>query len=156
MRYATGDLLEFLKNEQVDFIAHGCNCFNTMKAGIAKQIAEVYPFALEADEATKKGDHNKLGTYSIGMTDDDDECIIIINAYTQYHYGSPKEGNVLCDYDAVEKVFTELNRVYGGLGLTLGIPKIGAGLAGGHWGTIERIIDSVTPDLDILCVQYQK
>ncbi len=36
----------------------------------------------------------------------------------------------------------------------IGIPKIGAGSAGGEWKVIERIIEEETPDLKITLVVY--
>ena len=55
------------KNNEVDIILHGCNCFNTMGAGIAAQIASNFPDAKLADDETLRGDAGKLGTYTIGV-----------------------------------------------------------------------------------------
>jgi len=61
MKKISGDLIQLAKNGQFDLIAHGCNCFCTMGAGIAKAVKEVFPAAFEADEATQRGDRAKLG-----------------------------------------------------------------------------------------------
>ena len=135
-----GDLIKAFKLDKFDGIVHGCNCFCNMGAGIAKTISKEFPVALEADKTTLRGDDSKLGSYTIAET----EFGNIINAYTQYHYGF---GKVNCDYDAILKVFTTLNKEY--KGKTIGIPLIGCGLAGGDWSIVEKLINESTPDLDI-------
>jgi O-acetyl-ADP-ribose deacetylase (regulator of RNase III) len=156
IKVVKGNLLDLFDNREFDAIVHGCNCFNAMGAGIAKQIKERYPSAYAEDCKTKKGLITKLGHYSYVTLVDDflpdylqgETKRFVINAYTQYDY----KGYKPVDYEAIRKVFTLINNHFEGL--TVGIPKIGAGLAGGDWGKIKRIIDSVTPDLDITLVEY--
>lgn len=144
-----GDLVEFFKKGEFDAIAHGCNCFHTMGAGIAKQIAKEFPRALDVDQnTTGYGDFKKLGGYSSVIT----EFGTIYNAYTQLYPGREDEDRL---YVAIQDAFTWINKDNGN-GLVLGIPKIGAGLAGGNWGTIEGIIDRVSTKLSIVVVEFQK
>ena len=42
MKYIDGDLIRLAKQGTFDVIAHGCNCFCTMGAGIAPQMAEAF------------------------------------------------------------------------------------------------------------------
>jgi len=49
-----GDLLDLASNGELDVIIHGCNCFNTMGAGIAKLIKSRWPEAYQADLSTKR------------------------------------------------------------------------------------------------------
>ena len=86
-----GDLILAFKLDKFDGIVHGCNCFCNMGAGIAKTISKSFPSAFKADQTTDYGDRNKLGTYSKVDT----KHGLIINAYTQYHYGF---GKMNCDY----------------------------------------------------------
>ena len=51
-----------------DVVIHGCNCFNTTGAGVAKQIKLQYPEAYQADKLTIKGDKGKLGSYTQAET----------------------------------------------------------------------------------------
>lgn len=46
-----GDLISIFKSGAGHLI-HGCNCFHTMGAGIARQIAQEFPQALETDKMT--------------------------------------------------------------------------------------------------------
>ena len=136
------DLLDAFDANEVQTIIHGCNCFRSFGAGIAKSIKKRYPKAYEADLNTGHGDKNKLGHYSYAKLSDDKT---IINAYTQYAYGRNK---VNVDYDAISKVFELINKDFANH-INIGIPTIGAGLAGGDWNIISDIINKKTPDLNI-------
>lgn len=139
-----GDLIKLSVANRFDVIAHGCNCFNTMGAGIARQIADAFPRARKADGKTVRGDRTKLGRYSVS-----EGKPIILNVYTQYLFGSDQ---LHVDYEAIREAFRVINSDYAGL--ELGIPKIGAGLAGGDWDKIRAIIEEVTPDLNVTVVNF--
>ena len=131
-----GDLIKLALEGEFDVIVHGCNCFCAMGAGIARQIKQTFPKAYEADRKTKSGDKDKLGTYSWALVNNGDSPLIIINGYTQFHYSGK---GVLVDYTAVEQLFARLKTDFSGK--RFGYPKIGAGLAGGDWEVIQKIID---------------
>ena len=139
-----GDLIALAKNGHFDVIIHGCNCFNVMGAGIAKQIREHFPEAYLADKRSVKGSKSKLGTYTYSLG-----SVIVINAYTQYR---PRRGAV--DYEAIQQVFKKLNSAKVLYGASIGIPLIGCGLAGGNWHKVKQIINEATPDLNITLVKY--
>lgn len=142
MKTIIGNLITLGKENHFDIIVHGCNCFNQMGKGLAKYIHESFPEAYEADCKTERGDKNKLGTYSMAIVDD----LTVINAYTQYKY----RGKNNIDYDAIRDVFKQIAEDFPGK--SIGIPRIGAGLAGGDWNKIERIITEVMVDADITLV----
>lgn len=156
-----GDLIQLAKSGSYDLIIHGCNCFETMGSGIAPQIANAFEGVREADLAHSfSGDVNKLGDYSAAEAIvDGGKSMAIINAYTQYSFGEGKQ----VEYLAIRSVFTRLNNIalVGRLAgtfdndLLMGLPQIGAGLAGGEWDIIEDIINDVTPDLPIELVMYK-
>lgn len=151
MREVNGDLIKMALNGEFDVIVHGCNCFNTMGAGIAKQIAENFPAVLKEDQKTKYGDINKLGTINwvnIGL---ENNTLTVVNAYTQYYYGGTKP----VDYDALKLCMRKINHIF--KGKKIGLPKIGAGLGGGHWPYIrEMIIKEELTDVDVVIVNYIK
>ena len=77
----------------------------------------------------------------------------IINAYTQYGY-DPATKPV--DYEAIYNAFKQIKMLYDMnpmATMRIGIPKIGAGLAGGDWNRIEQIIDSIGFS-DLTCVVF--
>ncbi len=134
-----------LSKAQVDVLVHGCNCYHTMGAGVAKDIKATFPQAYEADLKTKKGDKYKLGTYSSAegeiVKNGKPWPITIVNAYTQFGFGTEKKQ---VDYEAVRKVFKQINKDFAGK--TIAFPRIGAGLAGGCWLTIANIIRTELKD----------
>ena len=136
MNTIEGDLITLALKGQFDVIVHGCNCFCTMGAGIARVIQDEFPEAYAADLVTVKGDRSKLGDFSFATVKRNERQITIVNGYTQFHFHGE---SVLVDYDAVQNVFKKVKQQFSGK--RIGYPKIGAGLAGGDWEKIAKIID---------------
>lgn len=134
MNIIQGDLINLSKSGAFDIIVHGCNCFNIMGGGIARQIRENWPIAAEIDQETIAGDKDKIGTYTQCTTD---EGLIIINAYTQYKTSSGNED--VFEYYGLIKVFEQLFDEYPDK--RYGMPKIGCGLANGEEEEIMKIIE---------------
>jgi len=150
MKIVEGDLIEMGKNGDFDVIVHGCNCFHCMGAGIADTIAKEFPQAMMIDQSTLYGDENKLGTLS-WTTLDRKPPLVIVNAYTQYEYTRNK---VDVDYDALRECFKAIKKEFGGNGNRIGYPLIGAGLAGGDWNVISKIIDEELDGEDHTLVKF--
>jgi O-acetyl-ADP-ribose deacetylase (regulator of RNase III) len=137
------DLVSLADNGHVDMIIHGLSCQNTSGKGFAKSLFDAFPEAMAADRATKKGDKSKLGTYSMAKATRHGKEVIIINAYTQFKYSN--EDILSCDYEAMRKVFSQINNDF--KGIQAHIPKIGAGLARGCWVTCSQIIKNELKNL---------
>jgi O-acetyl-ADP-ribose deacetylase (regulator of RNase III) len=135
MKIIKGDLIKLALNGKFNVIVHGCNCYCTMGAGIAKTLKNIFPEAYDADCKTAKGDKSKLGTYSYATLTKNAHEITIINAYTQYHF---KGKGIKADYNAIRSVFKSVKQNFSKK--RIGYPKIGAGLAGGNWDIISKII----------------
>jgi O-acetyl-ADP-ribose deacetylase (regulator of RNase III) len=133
MNIKNGDLLAMGKDNEFDIILHGCNCYNTMGAGIAAQVAQQFPDAQMADNETLRGDAGKLGTYTVGMSG----RLVILNCYTQFGIGS--SGNDVFEYTAFERVLDKIAHRFGKW--RIGLPLIGMGLAGGDEGRIIPMIE---------------
>jgi len=133
VEYRRGDVL----NSGELIVVHGCNCFNTMGAGLAKQVRAQYPEAWQADQLTIPGDRSKLGTYTQAQGRNG---TIIINAYPQYTYS---RAYVTGDYNAIESALRAVCIAYESHNV-IATPTIGAGLAGGDWGTIETILTKIS------------
>lgn len=143
-----GDLISLAHRGDFELIAHGCNCFHVMGAGIAKAISFAWPEALEADKSqSKRGDLGKLGTFSLAeVRNAKSEKLLIANLYTQYKWGRPDSS----DYDSAESRVRYIKTAFTSLAdyinktklpnVRIGLPLIGCGLAGGKWATIEPII----------------
>lgn len=141
-----GDLLEMFKNNEIDVMVHGANCFNIMGAGIARIIALNHPSALEVDKNFKipVGDINRLGSYSyasIRNIEDEKRFQWIVNAYTQYQPGKN------LDYNALELALKKINFAF--QSERIGLPLIGCGIAGGDWRIVKKIIKRQLKDCDV-------
>jgi O-acetyl-ADP-ribose deacetylase (regulator of RNase III) len=144
-----GDLIKLASIRTFDVIAHGCNCYCTMGAGIAYAIKRAFPEAYEADIQTIKGDKNKLGTCSFATIYRNSQSFIVVNAYTQFDY---RGKGVKVDYDAVRACMRWIQTNFGTA--HIGMPKIGAGLAGGDWSIIRNIINQELENITV--VEFRK
>lgn len=146
LKYAKGNLLDMAENGDFDIIVQGCNCFNTMGGGIAREIRERYPVVASVDMETLKGDYNKLGNWT--------ECDVIagdlgyvsnftvINAYTQYNMS---RGDDVFEYVAFDLILQKLVFNFGDK--RIGLPYIGMGLAGGNKHQILHMISAFAEDV---------
>lgn len=146
--YKVGDVVDAILSGEVVAIGHQANCFNTMNSGVAKAIKTRLPCAWEADQLTKKGDIEKLGTISVGQLRDEagQPTGVVYNLYGQYNYGYDAKGYT--NYEALRGALIHMrNDLLTGNNLrNVGFPKIGAGLGGGDWDTIATIIADVFCD----------
>jgi len=58
------------------------------------------------------------------------------------------------DYEALTLCMRKINHQY--KGNKIGLPLIGAGLAGGDWNVIEKIIEKELKDMDVTIVKFKK
>jgi O-acetyl-ADP-ribose deacetylase (regulator of RNase III) len=135
LKHTKGNLLDLAEAGAFDIVVQGCNCFNTMGGGIAREIRERYPVVASVDMETLRGDYRKLGNWT--------ECdagetnrFTIINAYTQYNMS---QGTDVFEYTAFQLILEKLAFVYPGK--RIGLPYIGMGLAGGDRETIIDMIE---------------
>lgn len=156
----TGDLIALAREGKFDVIAHGCNCFCTQGAGIALQMDRVFNKAsFPLEHPSKKGSMNKLGCIDskdfevssvsvypadyIGIvTCDFRHPLTVVNCYTQYSYGR----GLRLDYEALTLCMRKINFKF--KSKRIGLPKIGAGLAGGSWDRIKEIIKKELIDME--------
>jgi O-acetyl-ADP-ribose deacetylase (regulator of RNase III) len=135
LKHTKGNLLDLAEAGEFDIIVQGCNCFNTMGGGIAREIRERYPVVASVDMETLKGDYRKLGNWT--------ECdageknrFTVINAYTQYNMS---RGTDVFEYTAFQLILEKLAFVFPGK--RFGLPYIGCGLAGGDKDVIIPMIE---------------
>ena len=158
MKTVQGDIVALAKAGEFDVVVHGCNCFHTMGAGVALQLATEFAGIngpIETDMQTGFGDKDKLGSYSIATAVADNGVpFAIVNAYTQYSIAN-KDNPSPVDYDAIRSVFRTLTAlIQPRLDIRIGYPGIGAGLAGGDWERISGIIAEELGGLNHTFVEY--
>lgn len=136
LKHAKGNLLDMAENGDFDVVVQGCNCFNAMGGGIAREIRERYPHVADVDSKTVRGDYNKLGNWTDAAVVTEKAGFIVINAYTQYHMS---RGQDVFEYVAFDLILQKLLFAYGDK--RIGLPYIGMGLANGNKHYIFKMID---------------
>lgn len=174
-----GDLIKESLTGKFDVIAHCCNCFCVMGAGIAVPMAKTFGCnGFEKEGKEYQGDINKLGTIDYekfflvtnfnGVTipvkantminHNNHPNLIAVNLYGQYGLGG-KFGNspsgTPFDMNAFTMGLRKMNHIF--KGKHIGLPKfIGCGLAGGDWTLVEQIIKFELKDCDVTIVYLPK
>jgi O-acetyl-ADP-ribose deacetylase (regulator of RNase III) len=147
IEYRYGCVASALKLGEISVIAHQANCFNTMNSGVAKAIRQLYPEVYAADCKTVKGDHRKLGGFTMATTLDG----LVFNLYGQYDYG--RDGKQYTDYEALRSSLKNMAYKLRHLGFLgkIGIPKLGCGLGGGDWeGEVKLIVEQTLGEWDVI------
>ena len=147
-----GNLLDFPYG--INTIAHCCNTMNVMGAGIAKQIADRYPVAKQADDNSAKLGTNELGEFSFAEFEietnetfphqhfgkETKKCKIF-NLYTQDSIGFGREVNYEALYRNLQLMRNKLND---NPDTVLGLPyEMSSGLAGGSWEIVLAMINTI-------------
>lgn len=169
INYVEGDLIKLAKEAKFDVIVHGCNCLSTMGAGIAPHMAKTFGcnrFEMELwgptieklgciDYQTFVLGENAIWSLEDAKNNRNEPELTVINAYTQYKYGRNHSDGVAIpfDYEAFTVCMRKINNLFPGK--RIGMPKIGAGLAGGDWDRIEKIVDRELRDCRINVVIYK-
>ena len=161
-----GDLFTLAKNGKFDVIVHGCNCMSVMSAGIALEMAKRYNchrFKLEEIgpsieklgcidyETLHFSDWDKKFQKYPDAGDTILHSLTVVNAYTQYY---PSVRSRPLDYEALTLCMRKINHTF--KGKYIGMPMIGAGLAGGDWNKIRPIIERELKDCLVTVVVYNK
>jgi O-acetyl-ADP-ribose deacetylase (regulator of RNase III) len=140
IKYVKGDLFE----TKCNIIAHGCNCRGGFGSGVAYTMAMKYPKVRDMYLEKHEEEGWKLGDVQFVRVRDGR---VIANCATQYNY-LPR-GVCHASYDAIRKAMQTVKEYAVNNDLSVAIPKIGAGLAGGDWDKIESILEEVFSDYSI-------
>lgn len=146
-----GDLIALAKQGKFDVIAHGCNCYAIMGAGIAPQMAKAFgcdKYEMESwgpnieklgciDYETVVLGENAIWSLSDYKNNRNEPELTVVNAYTQYGLGKNHGGGVSkpLDYEALTLCLRKMNHIF--KGKHIGLPLIGCGLAGGVWDYVH-------------------
>lgn len=145
--YTVGDALE--SNDPI--IVHGCNAQGVMGKGIAKSIREKWPNVYEVYRQEYETNGLHLGQVIFVGASEGFGPPILANAITQDHYANKSgEPGVFVDYDAIRQCMKSVAaycRHNAFMDITM--PKIGAGLGGGDWNVIEKIIEYELEDFNV-------
>jgi O-acetyl-ADP-ribose deacetylase (regulator of RNase III) len=136
--YKKGDL--FKAPEQL--LAHGVNCSGAFGSGVAAGMALNHIVARNSYFFKYTEFGWELGDVQFIVSNNK----WIANCATQLNY-LPR---TMChaDYPAIEAAMLKVKEFAMKDGLTVAMPKIGAGLAGGDWNIIKAILEKVFNDYD--------
>lgn len=131
INYIKGNLFDTTCN----VIAHGCNAQGVMGSGVAKAVKENYynAYVEYRNKYLKEG--LKIGSVHFVKLDKK----IIANCITQEFYGG---NGIYINYQALTKCMWILHNECYKNNWTIAMPMIGAGLGGGDWSNIEKIIEN--------------
>lgn len=141
MHYVKGDLFE--SGEKV--IAHGCNTFGLMGAGVAGEVAKRFPYVKERYKKAVDARVFVLG-YAQFVIDEKHDVGV-------YNLATQREPGANGSYWGVYLSFCNMFEHAKSFGLSrIAIPKIGAGIAKLDWLKVEDMIneayrDVITPDV---------
>ena len=141
--YVEGDLITMANAGEFDVIFHGANCMHTMGSGVAKAIRVNWNGnAARADQnETIKGDPSKMGQLTKAVCQNHSgQSFVVANLYTQYGY-NPDPEFLNFSITALQRALTDLLTQFPDPTLRFGFPKIGAGLGGGDWEEISKVIN---------------
>jgi O-acetyl-ADP-ribose deacetylase (regulator of RNase III) len=152
MKYFTGDAtVPFQKNV---IIAHCCNDIGAWGAGFVLPLAEKYPhskksYRIWANRGKVTDDLGRDVDFILGETQ---FCIVengVVVANMIGQAGIMKTGNLPpIRYEALRSALTAVAKIAKEKGMAVQMPKIGAGLAGGEWSIIEKIISETLQDVE--------
>lgn len=141
-------------------IAHCCNDLGRWGAGFVVALGRRWPIAKEAylawyrsapevpGEATGR---MGLGEAQLIQVEDD---IWVANIVGQHGVGMGSGGRAPIRYDALRRGLTAVCRWANIHEATVHMPKLGSGLAGGHWGNIEAMVKAEIVDRGISTIVY--
>lgn len=137
-----GNLLEAKEN----IIGHQVNCIGVMGAGLVKQIKNKYPGAYSSYKrhCKRMPPELLLGDNLIVEVDKDK---YVSNLFGQIKYGRDQQHT---DYAGLKIALIKLEGYARKNNLSVVLPYgIGAGLAGGDWSVIYKIIEDVFDEYDV-------
>ena len=136
LHFKTGDMFEHF--DVLDAVAQGCNTQSLMGAGVAYLFARKYPDMVEAykEYCEEFPPEELLGDYFIWEPDDGP---IIFNLFTQLVGGADARLDAI--HESVEAMMNDLEFMFEGEPVDVGIPRIGAGIGGLNWEDVQDVLE---------------
>lgn len=152
LKYIEGDATK-PQAEGQKIIFHICNNIGAWGAGFVIAVSKKYPSARIAYKALSFNKSLTLGYTQFVHVDED---VIIANMIAQDGINDGRNGWMgdLIDYESLDKCLEEVFKYAKDNGASLHAPKIGSGLAGGDWPTIERLLMGKVGNYGVDCTVY--
>ena len=137
IKYVIGDATAPVA-EGLKIIVHVCNDIGAWGAGFVLALSNKW---MEPEEQYRAMSEYNLGDVDYVQVEDD---IIVANMIGQHGVGRDPGGYSPVRYVAIAEALKVVNDMAVYRDASIHMPRIGAGLAGGDWDLIERIICEVT------------
>ena len=142
-----GNAIKLARQQPDSAFAHGCNCFNTMGKGMAVEVRTTCPAMYQADLQTRKGDHNKLGSFTMAKIGEYNQ--FGFNLYSQFTYWDTKDMFSPKDFKIG---ITNIIKHCTGTGIkNLYLPYIGCGLANYNAASFEQAVSNLYDGWQDIC-----
>lgn len=143
VNYLTGDATQ-PQGEGVKFIVHICNDIGAWGAGFVMALSNRWPQP-EQEYRKLKPEELILGNVQLIQVTTD---IFVVNMIAQSGVRSFNSSVPPIRYDALKECLDKARTFALLFKASIHMPRIGAGLAGGDWNTIEKIIQTSLFDVD--------
>jgi O-acetyl-ADP-ribose deacetylase (regulator of RNase III) len=159
IKYVQGDATS-PSGDGKKLIIHVCNDIGAWGAGFVLAISKKWPQPETNYKSWRKksqpgqGDSEfKLGNIQIVKVEDD---VYVVNMIGQRGIRT-KKGVPPVRYDAIEECLKKVALVAKSINASIHAPKFGAGLAGGDWTIIEKLIEKHLCDenLDVTVYEFE-
>jgi O-acetyl-ADP-ribose deacetylase (regulator of RNase III) len=136
INYVTGDATA-PQGDGVKIICHICNDIGAWGAGFVLAVSNKWRYPEDFYRARH--------TYPLGHVDilSVEDNLFVANMIAQHGIRPDADGVPPIRYAALVEALVKVNIVAEELNATLHMPRIGAGLAGGDWKAIEKIVQTV-------------
>lgn len=148
IHYIIGDATLPIETEAENrLIVHCCNTLGAWGAGFVVPLGERYPSAKEEyknfiNENKGKSILGEVNEVPVG------KHLFVENLMGQSFLYKKPNGEIPCNYIAIEHGFLKIMENWSDKGnYSIHMPRIGCGLAGGDWKTIENIIQRTFVDI---------
>ena len=142
-----GNAIKLARQQPDSAFAHGCNCFNTMGKGMAVEVRTTCPAMYQADLQTRKGDRNKLGSFTMAKIGEYNQ--FGFNLYSQFTYWDKKDMFSPKDFKIG---ITNIIKHCTGTGIKhLYLPYIGCGLANYNAASFEQAVSNIYDGWQDIC-----
>lgn len=158
IRYLDGDATVPTQNNAL--ITHVCNNWGGWGAGFVLAISKKWP---EPEQAyrdwykriedsvpqEREGDEFALGNVQFVPVFDHNYWVANMIAQDGFHKKNDPDDKVYVDYDALNTTLGKVCKFAKKKGLSLHMPRIGCGLAGGKWDLIEPLLQTHSNENDV-------
>lgn len=144
INYIQGDATD-LCGDGIKFLIHVCNDSGGWGRGFVLAVSNRWP---KPEELFRKCFNDKVGCFLgdiqiqyVGDANNPNNHVNVVNMVAQHGYISPSNPTPL-DYDALQICLTKIKNFIKNneSNISIHAPKIGAGLGGGDWNTIETML----------------